>query len=71
MQLTFSPLLNRYNMAILGGPMHFPAGKLCRVLIWFAIGVAATLWPALAQTVRVDVTPAHALAFDPDKELLS
>ena len=49
--------------------MHFPAAKLCRVLIWFAIGVAATLCPALAQTVRVDVTPAHALAFDPDKAM--
>jgi hypothetical protein len=49
--------------------MHFPAGKLCHNLILFAIGAAATLCPTCAQTVRVDVTPAHALSFDPDKAM--
>ena len=49
--------------------MHFPADKLCRNLFVFAIGVGATVCPACAQTVRVDVAPAHALAFDPDKAM--
>lgn len=49
--------------------MHFPAGKLGRNLILFATAVGPTVCPACAQTVRVDVAPAHALAFDPDKAM--
>lgn len=30
---------------------------------------ALTGWPLVAQTVRVDVTPGHSIAFDPDKAM--
>ncbi len=49
--------------------MQLPAPKLRRVLFLLTMGGAAMVWPAPAQTVRVDVTPAHALAFDPDKAM--
>jgi hypothetical protein len=49
--------------------MHFPVDKPYRNLIVFAIGLGATVGPACPQTVRVDVAPAHALAFDPDKAM--
>jgi hypothetical protein len=49
--------------------MHFPATKLLCNLFLLAIGVATILCTARAQTVRVDATAAHALAFDPDKAM--
>ena len=49
--------------------MHFPAGKLCRNLFLLATVAATMFGAARAQTVRVDATPAHALAFDPDRAM--
>jgi hypothetical protein len=49
--------------------MHFPAARFYRILWLLTLGCAAAVCPALAQTVRVDVTPSHALAFDPDKAM--
>jgi F5/8 type C domain len=45
--------------------MRFPA--LNSSLRFFAL--IAFMWPAMAQTVHVDVTPSKALAFDPDKAM--
>ena len=49
--------------------MHFPAVKLSHVLILLALEWAVTVSPALAQTIRVDVTASRALAFDPDEAM--
>jgi F5/8 type C domain/Glycosyl hydrolases family 39 len=47
--------------------MYFPAAKLWRMLFLLTFAEAAVMRPTLAQTVRVDVTESHGLAFDPDK----
>lgn len=50
--------------------MNFPAQREnWRYLVMLACAGWACLWPAAAQTVRVDVTPAKAVAFDPDKAM--
>ena len=49
--------------------MHFPAAKLCRNSLLLAIGLATIIGAVRAQTVRVDATAAHALAFDPDRAM--
>ncbi len=49
--------------------MHFPFAKRWRILFLLIFAEAATIRPAFAQTVRVDVTKSHALAFDPDKAM--
>src|SRR5271169_481027 len=49
--------------------MHLPALKMRSFLFLLAMGIAVTVCPAFAQTVRVDVTSSRALAFDPDKAM--
>jgi len=49
--------------------MHLPALKMRSFSFLLAMGIAVTVCPACAQTVRVDVTPSRALAFDPDKSM--
>ncbi len=49
--------------------MQFPAAKLCGILFLLNIAGSATVFPAFAQTVSVDMTPSQALAFDPDKAM--
>jgi F5/8 type C domain len=49
--------------------MHFPNATGRCIYCLLAIGWAASLFPVCAQTVQVDVAPAHALPFDPDKAM--
>ena len=64
-----SPILNRYNMGDIGGCDALPCRQAVPQFALLAIGLATIIGAVRAQTVRVDVTAAHALAFDPDKAM--
>src|SRR5215472_13653373 len=50
--------------------MRFPAPKRIRLSVFeLALSLGALAGVAPAQTVHVDVTPSHAVAFDPDKAM--
>lgn len=49
--------------------MYFPCANFCPRFGFLAIAWAATVSAAFAQTVRVDMTPSHALRFDPDQAM--
>ena len=50
--------------------MQFPAPKWMRLsVLQLVVSLAAQAGVLRAQTVRVDVTPSHARAFDPDKAM--
>ena len=53
--------------------MKFPArmamSVVARMIVLACAYVTVGAWAAEAQTIHVDVTPGHAVAFDPDKAM--
>src|SRR5215469_13458635 len=66
-------ILNRYNRRAVEDPMKFPArmamSVVARMIVLACAYVTVGAWAAEAQTIHVDVTPGHAVAFDPDKAM--